>query len=137
MILALLARRAMSGYELMHELDRLFGPRYAASAGSVYPALAALETEGLIEPVDKEMPKRLQLSAIGEEALSKRQPALAEFELRTGTYLRPDDSIEAELDRLARSLSAAQGKVAPAELVRALRSATSKVRELRKKSERR
>ena len=47
-LLALLGSRPQHGYELLSELAARFGPAYQPSPGSVYPALSALEAEGLL-----------------------------------------------------------------------------------------
>ena len=48
-LLALIGERPQHGYELMADLTARFGPGYRASPGSIYPALTALEAEGLWE----------------------------------------------------------------------------------------
>ena len=41
-LLALVESQESTAYELLADLDRLFGPGYQASPGSIYPALKAL-----------------------------------------------------------------------------------------------
>ena len=47
-ILRLLARKPMHGYEVMRELEERSGGWYAASAGSVYPVLQLLQDQGYV-----------------------------------------------------------------------------------------
>src|SRR5258706_16145701 len=76
-ILELVREEPRHGYELMNELDRLFGPTYRASAGSVYPALTALVDERLLIE-DRDGPRRrYRSSAAGATALPKRKRLLA------------------------------------------------------------
>lgn len=129
-LLALLERESLNGYELMGELERLFAPSYQPSAGSVYPALSALEAEGLIEPVGDELPKRYIVSETGIEALVERRHKLAEIERRTGAFLRPQNVVEAELDRLVHAVRTASGRVDPEAITKVLRRADKQVRAL-------
>jgi len=49
-ILALIAEEPMHGYQLIQEIARRSDGVWRPSAGSVYPALAQLEDEGLVRP---------------------------------------------------------------------------------------
>jgi DNA-binding PadR family transcriptional regulator len=110
-LLALVAQRPKHGYEIMADLTRLFGPRYQASPGSVYPAIEALETEGLIagEPVAGR--KVYSSTAAGDEALQARGELLAALELRTGVRLTPGDSLDQALARFKARLAPLSGRV--------------------------
>lgn len=110
-LLALLAERPMHGYELMASLKRLFGPRYRPSPGSVYPALEALEAEGLLEGESGGGRTIYRASAAGTEALAERADSLAELELRTGVEVRPALSLEATLSRFKARLAPLAGRV--------------------------
>lgn len=114
-ILALLAQEPLRGFDVMGELDRLFGPQYQASAGSVYPALSALREEGLVRRVDG--PDKLhELTDSGREALHARRRMLAAIEDRTGARLGPGDDLTGVVDRFASRLLPLSGRV-DAELV--------------------
>lgn len=111
-LLALLAERPRHGYDLMAELARRFGPRYRASPGSVYPALEALESEGLIEQDRARGGSKMvyRNTSAGEEALEVRGELLAELELRTGVRLAGDESLGPLIERFkARLLPLATG----------------------------
>ena len=129
-LLALLERESLNGYELMGELERLFAPAYQPSAGSVYPALSALEAERLIEPVGDEVPKRYIVSETGIEALLERRYKLAEIERRTGAFLLPRGDVDRELDSLVQSVRAASGRVDPEAVTKVLKRADKQVRAL-------
>jgi DNA-binding PadR family transcriptional regulator len=129
-LLALLRRRPMHGYELLGELASLFSPRYDPSPGSVYPAISALSRSGLIGAGDDNGKKRYQLTAAGEEALATRNDQLSAIEARFGVYLREHPGVEAELRRLETVVTAASSRVEPDDLIRILRSATSRVKAL-------
>jgi len=122
-LLALLAHQARHGYELMAELDRLFGPAYSASAGSVYPAMAALAEEGLIAS-SKAGPRTVhRLTAAGRSALAKRRTSLAGIEVRTGARLGPDGDLSGALDRFATRVGALAGRIDPTLAEEALEAA--------------
>lgn len=129
-LLALIEQDPLNGYELMGELGRLFGPAYEPSAGSVYPALSALEAEELIVPTGDEVPKRYEITMIGLESISDRRHKLAEIERRTGAFLRPQDSVEGELDSLVQAVRAASGRVDPDAIAKVLKRADKQVRAL-------
>lgn len=129
-LLALIEREPLNGYELMGELERLFAPHYQPSAGSVYPALSALEAEELIVPTGDEVPKRYEVTIIGLQSIEERRYKLAEIERRTGTFLRPQNSVDGELDRLIQAVRAASGRVEPEAITKVLRRADGQVRAL-------
>jgi DNA-binding PadR family transcriptional regulator len=101
-LLALLNRKRMHGYELLAELERVL-PGYRASPGSVYPALRALVDEGLVDGVADRRDERrrsFDITATGRSALRQRNAALVSFEMRTGARLSTTDAIETAFDRL-------------------------------------
>jgi DNA-binding PadR family transcriptional regulator len=98
-LLALLARRPQHGYDLMAELDRLFGPAYQPSPGSIYPALSALESESLVEATADGDRKTYALTAPGRDALQARAALLAEVESRTGARLTSSETLQPAIDR--------------------------------------
>src|SRR5258705_10690739 len=76
-LLELVKSQPRHGYELMSELDRLFGPDYRASAGSVNPALTALVEQGKILD-DRDGPSLpYRGSASGKAAMAQRPAASA------------------------------------------------------------
>jgi DNA-binding PadR family transcriptional regulator len=129
-LLALLQQRSMSGYEMLGELGRLFSPGYVPSPGSIYPAVSALSRSGLIGAEAGDGKRRYQLTAAGGEALATRQGQLSAIEARCGVYLHDQSEVEAELRRLETAVTTVPSRVAPAALIRILRSATSQVEAL-------
>ena len=112
MLLALLSEQPMHGYDVMAELDRLF-PDYRPSPGSVYPAMEALEAEGLIEGAAAGGRTTYSVTAAGQKALGARRDALAALELRTGARLGGRDSLAPVLDRFRARLAPLDGRVDP------------------------
>lgn len=113
-LLALLAASPRHGYELMAELTRLFGPRYRPSPGSIYPAIEALESEGLIAGEAAGDRVVYRTTPFGEEALAERAELLAALELRVGVRLARGDSLDTLLTRLKARLAPLSGRVDPA-----------------------
>jgi DNA-binding PadR family transcriptional regulator len=109
--LALLTDRPMHGYELMAELSRLFGPRYRPSPGSVYPALDALESEGLLEGEAEAGRTIYRATAAGAQALEERVDDLAALELRTGAQVGPSGSLDSVLARFKARIAPLSGRV--------------------------
>lgn len=129
-LLALLAGRPMHGYEVMAEIGRLFGPAYRPSPGSVYPAIAALEAEELIEGDEQGGRRTYRITALGEEALEERADALAALELRTGARLGCADSLEPVLARLKARLMRLSGRVDPDAVAATLERAAADIEAL-------
>lgn len=111
-LLALLSNSPRHGYEVMSELTRLFGPRYRASPGSVYPAIEALQSEGLIEGRHVGDKVVYATTATGEQALRDRAEMLAALELRVGVRLS-GESLDTLLARFKARLSPLSGRVDP------------------------
>ncbi|WP_372594610.1 PadR family transcriptional regulator [Actinotalea sp.] len=77
-ILLLLAEQPRHGYELIQEIAERSDGAWTPSPGSVYPALSALEDEGLIviEPVAGR--KTASLTEAGEEYVEREQERLGD-----------------------------------------------------------
>ena len=110
MLLALLSEQPMHGYDVMAALDRLF-PGYRPSPGSVYPAIEALEAEGLIEGTATGSRTTYTVTPAGDDALRARRDALAALELRTGARLGEGESLAPVLDRFRARLAPLEGRV--------------------------
>ncbi|HVT65130.1 MAG TPA: PadR family transcriptional regulator [Mycobacteriales bacterium] len=138
-LLALLAERPRHGYELMAELARRFGPRYRASPGSIYPALEALETEGLIEEERARGTSKTvyRNTDAGIQALAARGELLAELEIRTGVRLAGEDSLGALLDRFKARLLPLAGIVDPVAAAGVLDQAATRIERLQRSATRR
>lgn len=120
-VLALVARRPMHGYELLGELSRLLGPAYEPSPGGVYPALAALVAEGLLSADRAGGGRRrtFRITPQGRSVLTDRRAALHAFEVRTGVRLGADDVGEA-IGRFVTRLEAIAERLKPDEVEEAL-----------------
>lgn len=133
-LLALLRAAPRHGYELLRALADLFGPTYQPSAGSVYPALTAMEDEGLIAPTDRGDRRVYRLTPLGERSLDDRSDALAAIEARTGANLT-EGTIEPMLrtftDRVRRSTDGLDPAVLQSVLDDALQRITEKLAEQR------
>lgn len=125
-LLALLADTPRHGYEIMAELTRLFGPRYRASPGSIYPAIEALQVEGLLrgEPVSGRVVYRT--TPAGDTALADRADMLAALELRLGVQLG-GESLDALLTRFKARLLPLSGRIDPTEVTKVLARAALEI----------
>jgi DNA-binding PadR family transcriptional regulator len=70
--LLLLAEEPRNGYSIMQELEERSQGVWRPSPGSVYPALAQLEDEGLIRSEEVDARKRFAITDAGRETLAKR-----------------------------------------------------------------
>lgn len=128
-LLALIERQPRHGYELMDELSGLFGPDYTPSPGSIYPALTALEDEGLVEPTTQGDRKVFNVTDTGREALTDRAEMLAAVEARTGVGLT-GGSLEGALARLTARVRAVAGDVDRAKAERILDEVGNRIERL-------
>ena len=72
-ILLLLDEQPRNGYGLMQEVEERSGGAWRPSPGSVYPALAQLEDEGLIEPAGPDQGKAFTLTDAGRAHLAEHR----------------------------------------------------------------
>ena len=70
--LLLLAEEPRNGYQIMQEVQERSGGVWSPSPGSVYPALAQLEDEGLIRSEETDGRKLLHLTDAGREHVAQR-----------------------------------------------------------------
>jgi DNA-binding PadR family transcriptional regulator len=78
--LMLLAEEPRNGYQLMQAIEERSGGRWRPSPGSVYPALAQLEDEGLIRSNERDGQKLFELTDSGREGLAERSGESAPWE---------------------------------------------------------
>ena len=87
-LLKLLDEQPRHGYDVISLLeDRFFG-LYAPSAGTVYPRLARLEAEGLVEHDDVEGRKVYRLTDAGRDELRRNESQLRDLEEELATSVR-------------------------------------------------
>jgi len=80
-VLELLSGKAMSGSEIMKEIERRTNGFWRPSPGSIYPLLAWLQSNGYIDEVPSEQPgvKRYALTDRGRRLLEEQRKALADI----------------------------------------------------------
>ncbi len=76
------------GYELIVALEDRFGGTYRPSAGTVYPRLARLEEEGLVERSDEGRKATYRLTPAGRRELDERRADLAAVEADIAATVR-------------------------------------------------
>jgi DNA-binding PadR family transcriptional regulator len=74
--LLLLAEEPRNGYQLMEEIERRSDGAWRPSPGSVYPALAQLEDEGLVRSEETAGRRAYRLTAEGEQYVEEHRDAL-------------------------------------------------------------
>ncbi|MZE77062.1 PadR family transcriptional regulator, partial [Streptomyces sp. SID5475] len=79
-LLKLLDEAPRHGYEVIRLLEERFQGLYAPSAGTVYPRLAKLESEGLVSHATEGGRKVYTLTEAGRDELTARQAELADLE---------------------------------------------------------
>lgn len=79
-LLKLLDESPRHGYDVIRDLEDRFLGLYSPSAGTVYPRLARLEAEGLVEHEVSEGRKVYRITDAGREELAGRQGELEDLE---------------------------------------------------------
>src|SRR3954470_17683212 len=77
-LLVLLAEEPRNGYGLMQEIERRSEGEWRPSPGSVYPALAQLEDEGLVRPDGAGTGRRFALTGEGSAYVEEHRAELGE-----------------------------------------------------------
>jgi DNA-binding PadR family transcriptional regulator len=79
-LLALLNEGPRHGYEVIQDLEHRFNGLYTPSAGTVYPRLAKLEEEGLVERTDEGRKAVYRITEAGRAEVLARQDELSSLE---------------------------------------------------------
>ncbi len=90
-LLALLEEGPRHGYEVIQDLEQRFGGLYIPSAGTVYPRLAKLEEEGLVERYDDGRKATYRITDAGRAEVAARRDEI--------------DSLQRDLDNSVRELA--------------------------------
>ena len=126
-ILTVLSRRPMNSYRLLYEIETLFDGAYEPSTGAIYPAVAALRHEGLITSDGGGVSRTYKLTPQGRRALDARREDISRLELRTGTRLVPDDSLDALLQNFVYRVRQLAPRLARPELEATLNRTTDEL----------
>ena len=129
-LLAMLAQRSLSGYELLGELERHYAPNYRPSPGSVYPALSALRAEQLVEHAEGKGKGQYQITSRGRRMLAQQRDVLERIEARTLPAANSEESLQAILARFAARVSKLSGHVDRAAVERILDAAANAITDL-------
>ncbi len=118
-LLALLADGPRHGYEVIQELEKRFGGLYSPSAGTIYPRLAKLEEEGLVQRTDEGRKATYRITDAGRAEVAARVGELEDLradldqsvrriaeQVRAQVHGRSAD-LRAELQAAARAARAA------------------------------
>jgi DNA-binding PadR family transcriptional regulator len=79
-LLALLNEGPRHGYEVIQDLEHRFNGLYTPSAGTVYPRLAKLEEEGLVERSEEGRKAVYRITEAGRAEVAARQDELSSLE---------------------------------------------------------
>jgi DNA-binding PadR family transcriptional regulator len=79
-LLALLNEGPRHGYEIIQSLEERFNGLYSPSAGTVYPRLAKLEEEGLVERTEDGRKGTYRITEAGRREVAAREFDLADLQ---------------------------------------------------------
>jgi DNA-binding PadR family transcriptional regulator len=117
-LLALLNEGPRHGYEVIQDLEQRFNGLYSPSAGTVYPRLAKLEEEGLVERTDEGRKAVYRITEAGRAEVRARADDVAALESDLDHSVR-------ELAEEVRSRVSSQSRDLRTELREAARQARS------------
>jgi DNA-binding PadR family transcriptional regulator len=109
-LLIALSEEPRNGYQLMQVIEERSGGRWRPSPGSVYPALAQLEDEGLIRSVERDGSKVFEITDAGREHLEQRHSHTPPWEFED----QPGEEAFADLMSLTHQIHLAAVQVAQA-----------------------
>lgn len=117
-LLSLLNDGPRHGYEVIQDLEQRFNGLYSPSAGTVYPRLAKLEEEGLVERSDEGRKAVYSITEAGRAEVRSREHDLADLQSDLEHSVR-------ELAEQVRARVSGQASDLRAELKEAAREARS------------
>ncbi|MBX3087260.1 MAG: helix-turn-helix transcriptional regulator [Cryobacterium sp.] len=121
-LLNLLAEGPKHGYELILALENRFGGTYTPSAGTIYPRLAKLEEEGMVEKEAEGRKTIYRITKAGESELQSRRHEIEDIEDDVTDSIRKlADDVRQTVDHAMKSLRA--------DLAAAAREARAEARE--------
>ena len=97
LLLALLEKEAMYGYQIVKEVDERSSGYFAFKEGTLYPALHRLEKAKLIEGRWEDTPNNVRrryylITAKGLQALTDRLSEWQRFTIAMDSIMRPEDA---------------------------------------------
>jgi DNA-binding PadR family transcriptional regulator len=110
MLLAMIEERPRHGYELIKDLEQIFGGSYSPSPGSIYPTLTLLEELAYVTSTQPEGTKRLfTITAAGAQYLRDNDTALrgARARMDMAAHAAVGDTPPADLHQAMHTLKAA------------------------------
>jgi len=106
-LLSLLAEQSMHGYDLIQALSDRFGGTYVPSAGTIYPRLAKLEEEGLVEKTTDGRKTVYAITDAGRAELAARESELDGIESGvTDSVRRLADEVRSSVNDAMKTLRA-------------------------------
>jgi DNA-binding PadR family transcriptional regulator len=106
-LLSLLEGGAKHGYELIQALEERFGGTYTPSAGTIYPRLAKLESEGLVSKSAAGRKTVYAITPAGTAELESRRSELDDIESDvTDSVRRLANDVRASVNEAMKSLRA-------------------------------
>ena len=109
-LLLAISEEPRNGYQLMQVIEERSDGRWRPSPGSVYPALAQLEDEGLIRSIERDDTKLFEITDAGREHLEQRGEHAPPWEFEA----EPESESFEELMSLTRQIHLAAMQVAQA-----------------------
>jgi DNA-binding PadR family transcriptional regulator len=103
-LLKLLAEGPRHGYELIRLLENRFLGLYAPSAGTIYPRLQRLESEGLVTHAAAGGRKVYEITDAGRSELSQRAGELADLEREVADLTSLASEIEQQVSGSVRDI---------------------------------
>jgi DNA-binding PadR family transcriptional regulator len=97
----LLAEETRNGYQLMQTIEERSDGRWRPSPGSVYPALAQLEDEGLIRSTARDGAKLFEITDAGRDQIGDREGQSPPWEMEDDPAFEAAGEFQSLIQQLA------------------------------------
>lgn len=116
-ILALISEQPRHGYEIIQAIDERSGGRWRPSPGSIYPTVAQLEDESLVDTEKVEGRRMVTLTEAGTAYVAEHRAEIDAVWDKTGDSSdEPTDALRAELQQLVAAVRQIAGVGSPEQI---------------------
>lgn len=116
-ILALISEQPRHGYEIIQAIDERSGGRWRPSPGSIYPTVAQLEDESLVDTEKVEGRRMVTLTEAGTAYVAEHRAEIDAVWDKTGDSSdEPTDALRAELQQLVAAIRQIAGVGSPEQI---------------------
>jgi DNA-binding PadR family transcriptional regulator len=129
-ILAALQDESMNGYQVIKKITEDSAGLWRPSPGSVYPALADLQRQGLAVVATADRERRFQITEAGRQLLANRHERLTNLRASLARDAEQSQPMREAVDQLLEALEVVVRQGTPAQRIQAIEVLTRGRREI-------